>query len=90
MKKSLVVLAVFLVSSYLMAGEFKWRTMAELAEKIEFIKKSIYIYFCFNNDYFSQLYNEKVMTDERVIKILSQNYYSVRFYARENTNAYTI
>ena len=90
MKKSLVVLAVFLVSSYLMAGEFKWHTMAKLAEEIEFIKKPIYIYFCFNNDYFSQLYNEEVMTDERVIKILSQNYYSVRFYARENTNAYTI
>ena len=90
MKKSLIVLAVLLVSSYLMAGEFKWHTMAELAENIESIKKPIYIYFCFNNDHFSHLYNEEVMTDERVIKILSQDYYSVRFYARKDTNTYTI
>ncbi|MEA2077365.1 MAG: hypothetical protein U9O95_05040 [Candidatus Marinimicrobia bacterium] len=90
MKKSLIVLAVLLVSSYLMAGEFEWHTMAELEENIESIKKPIYIYFCFNNDYFSQLYNEEVMTDERVIKTLSQDFYSVRFYARKDTNAYTI
>ena len=90
MKRSLIALAVLLVSSYLIADEFKWHTMAELTENIESIKKPIYIYFCFNNDYFSQLYNEEVMTDERVIKVLNQDYYSVRFYARKDTNTYTI
>ncbi|MCK4813450.1 MAG: hypothetical protein KAT14_05885 [Candidatus Marinimicrobia bacterium] len=90
MKKLLVLFASLLVSLCLLADEVIWHTMTELTENIESVEKPVYIYFCFNNDHFSQLYEEEVLTDERVINTLNQDYYSVRFYAREDTNAYTI
>ncbi len=90
MKKVILFIVVLFCLQNLSAQEINWHSMTELTNNINTIETPIFVYAAFHNDYLGGLFDDEVLTDSKVIRTLSEHYYCVRIYSREDTSKYTL